>query len=297
MYRVKQVFMVVKANFRRWKNNPQIILAFLLGFVISFLLSNKVIDFAERFDTTLQMFESFIWTFGDAKSILMISLCLLLIFSDFPNLGNDVPLFLVRTTRFRWMLGQLIYVATATIIYVFFILISTCILSVNYSYPANLWSDTAAILGYSDIGRNVAIPSYVKVLERSFPYKCTMELMLLMMGYALLLSVIILFFNMCKKNMGMVAGVLFSGSGLMLNPTLISEWFDISPERMVDANIIFGWISPLNHATYYMHNFGYDNLPKLWMSYVFFATFILVFFILCLIKIRRYSFNFTGTQK
>ena len=297
MYRLKQIFMIVKVNFMRWNKNPQIVLAFGMGFVISFLLSNKVVTFAQQFDTTLQMFETFIWTFGDAKSILLISLCLLLLFSDFPNLDNDVPLLLVRTTRFCWMVGQVVYVMLATCVYVVFILISTCILSAKYSYPANLWSNTAAIFGYSKIGKNVAIPSYVKVMERSFPYKCTLELICLMLGYSLLLSILILFFNLCKKNMGMVAGVVFSGFGLLLNPTLVMEWFDIPKERLVDANIIFGWISPLNHATYYMHNFGYDDLPKLWMSYVFFAVAILVIFVLCMLKIRKYSFNFTGTQR
>ena len=29
------------------------------------------------------------------------------------------------------------------------------------------------------------------------------------------------------------------------------------------ARVIVGWISPLNQATYSMHNFGYDNLPSL----------------------------------
>ena len=62
------------------------------------------------------------------------------------------------------------------------------------------------------------------------------------------------------------------------------------------ANIIFGWISPLNHATYYMHNFGYDNLPKLYQSYIFFAVGSIVLFALSLWKIKRYQFSFTGTQ-
>ena len=62
------------------------------------------------------------------------------------------------------------------------------------------------------------------------------------------------------------------------------------------AYIISGWISPLNHATYYMHNFGYDNLPKLWMSYLFFILASALFFGLSLMKIKNYAFHFTGTQ-
>ena len=57
-----------------------------------------------------------------------------------------------------------------------------------------------------------------------------------------------------------------------------------------------GWLSPLNHATYHMHNFGYDLLPRLWQTYAIFGALILLCFLLALRAIRKYSFNFTGTE-
>lgn len=296
MLKIRQVYYVVTSNFRRWNKNPQIILCFLLGFIFCFLLSDKVMDFAVQHDTYLQGLEAFIWTFGDAQSILSISLLLLLLFADIPNLSNDVPFFMIRTKRSVWLLGQIIYLISATFIFVIFILLSTVILSATRAYPANMWSETAAILGYSGIGQNIAVPSFVKVMELTYPYQCSVHIFLLVIGYSLAMSSIILFFNLCKSNLGMIGGVLFSGFGIILNPTMVAELFGISYERIRYANIIFGWLSPLNHATYYMHNFGYDNLPKLWMSYLFFALFSLVFFIMSFWKIKKYSFDFTGTQ-
>ena len=108
MYKLRQILLTAFANFRRWKKNPQIILAFCLAFIVSFLLSDKVLVFAKEHDTILQMAEPFIWTFGDAQSVLIISLLLLLLFADMPNLGNDVPLFLVRIDRKVWVLGQIL---------------------------------------------------------------------------------------------------------------------------------------------------------------------------------------------
>lgn len=296
MLKIRQVYYVVASNFRRWNKNPQIILCFFLGFIFCFLLSDKVMNFAVQHDTYLQGLEAFIWTFGDSQSILSISLLLLLLFADIPNLSNDVPFFMIRTKRSVWLLGQIIYLISATFIFVTFIFFSTIVLSATRAYPANIWSETAAILGYSDIGQNIAVPSFVKVMELTYPYQCSVHIFLLVIGYSLAMSSIILFFNLCKNNMGMIGGVLFSGFGIILNPTMVAELFGISFERMRYANIIFGWLSPLNHATYYMHNFGYDNLPKLWMSYLFFALFSLVFFILSFWKIKKYSFDFTGTQ-
>lgn len=297
MYRIRQAWLVTMTNFRRWRRDPKIILVFGLAFVVCFLLSDKVIRFAEAHDTLLQLGEPFIWTFGDANSVLVVSLLLLLLFADMPNLGNEVPLFLIRIDRKIWMLGQMFYLILATIALMCFILLSTCLLAGARAYPANLWSDTAAILGYSSIGEQIAIPAFVKVLELSFPYECMLHIFGLMLGYSVLMAGLILYLNLWRGNGGMIGGIVFSGFGFLLNPEVIAQWFDISRQRMKLANIAFGWMSPLNHATYYMHNFGYDNLPKLWVSYVFFGAGCLLLFGLSMLRIRNYNFNFTGTEK
>lgn len=287
MYKLRQIFMIALSCFRRRKRSPQVWLAFGLGFVVSFLLSNKVVLFAERHDTVLQLFELFIWTFGDANSTLLISLCLLLLFADMPSLDNEVPFQLVRTSRARWMAGQILYLCTATLIFTAFVFASCCILS----------GDTAAILGYSSIGEEIAVPAFVKVLESTFPYRCTFHIFCLVLGYSLVMSALIFYFNLYRAQLGMIAGAVFSGFGFFLTPEILAKWFGIGEYEGAAANILFGWLSPLNHATYYMHSFGYDRLPKLWMSYVFFGVFGAVIFALALLRVRSYSFQFTGTEK
>ena len=118
-----------------------------------------------------------------------------------------------------------------------------------------------------------------------------------MAGYSVLMASLILYLNLWKGNGGMIGGIIFSGFGFLMNPEVIANILHLSQEQMKTANIAFGWISPLNHATYYMHNFGYDNLPKLWMSYGFFIVGSLFLFGLSLWRIKNYSFDFTGTQK
>lgn len=293
--KIKQSLYIARENFRGWSRNPQIILCFLLAFVFCFLLSDKVMQFAKEHDTHLQGMEAFIWTFGDSRSVLAISVLLLLLFSDMPKLSNEVPYIIVRTDRMTWMLGQILYLIAATFLFMFFILISTVFLSCERAYPANLWSDTAAVLGYSRIGERLAVPAFVKVLELTDPYRCTLHIFLLMTGYALTMAGIILFLNLVRSQGGMIGGVLFSVFGLMMNPDIVAEWFGISVERIRVANILSGWISPLNHATYYMHSFGYDNLPRLWQSYLFFLVVSALLFVCSLKKIKNYPFSFTGT--
>jgi hypothetical protein len=290
-----KILIITSAYFRKWYRDPKVWLSFGMGFVISFLLSDKVVSFSVAHETVLQVTESFIWTFGDAKSILLISLCLLLLFSDIPNLSNDVPFMLVRMNRRLWLTGQFVCVFLSTFIYVLFILLSTMLLSGANSYTANLWSNTAAILGYSGIGEDIAIPAFVKVLELSQPYQVMLHIFGLMLSYSLLMSGLVLTLNLYKGKLGMFGGVLLNCFGFLMNPETIVNIFHLTGARKDMAGIIFGWISPLNHATYYMHNFGYDMLPKLWMSYVYFAVLTLILFMTALHRIKKYPFNFTGT--
>ncbi len=295
MFKVRQIFYIVCSNFRKWHKNPQIILCFLLAFIFCYLLSDKVMQFAQEHGTYLQGTEAFIWTFGDSQSVLAISILLLLLFSGVPNLSNEVPYLMIRTDRSVWMLGQIAYLILAAFCFMLFILASTVFLSASRAFPANLWSDTAAILGYSKMGEGLAVPAFVKVLELTTPYQCSIHIFLLMTGYTVTMAGVILFLNLCRNNGGMVGGIIYSVYGLMMNPDIVAEWFGISMERIQIANILSGWISPLNHATYYMHSFGYDNLPKFWQSYLFYLIASALLFAGSLYKIRNYQFRFTGT--
>ncbi len=294
---VRQILLLTGLRFRQWRKSPQIRLAFGLGFVACFLLTNKTVLFAQAHGTVMQIFEPFIWTFGDAKSILLISLCLLLLFADMPNLGAEVPLMLIRTTRRRWMAAQILYLALATVIFTAFLLLSSCILCAQYGYPANKWSETAAILSYSPLGQKIAVPAFVKVLELTYPYRCTVQIFLLMLGYSMTLAGLMFLGNLLRARLGMVLGIAFSGFGLFLSPDTVSEWFHLSVYQTRRANILFGWLSPLNHATYYMHSFGYDNLPRLRESCLIFAAASAVLFLLAFRRSKQYAFCFTGTER
>ncbi len=295
--KIRKVFAVALACHRRSARDLNVYLAFALGFVATFLLTDKVVRFSERHGTSLQITEPFIWTFGDARSILLISLCLLLLFADVPKFDGATPFSLMRAGRRCYVAGQTVYVASMTALFVLFIFVSSALLSGKVSFAADMWSDTAAILGYSDVGSELTVPAFVKVLERSFPYGAALHVFLLLLGYSLVLSSVIFLFNLSQKRLGMAAGAAFSAVGAVLNPMLILEKLNISPLRLRVAKVIFGWVSPLNHATYYMHDFGYDDLPTLVTSYLIFAAAAAVIFALAVVRIGRYDFNFTGNDR
>ncbi|MCD7946389.1 MAG: hypothetical protein LUF81_07275 [Clostridiales bacterium] len=59
---------------------------------------------------------------------------------------------------------------------------------------------------------------------------------------------------------------VFSLYGFLLSPKWLEALLGLSEEELYWANVAVGWLSPLNHAAYHMHNFGYDLLPRLWQS-------------------------------
>lgn len=297
MKEIRQSFSIAGYNFRLWRGNPRILVTFLLAFILCFLLSDKAVTFAVEHNTTMQLVEVFIWNFGDSNSILLSSVLLVLLFADMPFLSSGTPFYLVRTDRRTWITGQVVYILAATTIYLIFVLASTVILSIQQSFAANMWSPTAAILGYTNAGERVAIPALVKTLEMSWPYQSMISIFGLMLGYT---SVMVLLMLACNLRFGQVAGVVsvlvFSLYGILMQPDTIQLILKLPDEAYYIANVIIGWVSPLNQATYHMHNFGYDKLPRLWQSYLIFFLLVVILYFASIRAAKRYQFTFTGTE-
>lgn len=297
MKEIRQSFSITGYNFRLWRGNPRILVTFLLAFILCFLLSDKAVTFAVEHNTTMQLVEVFIWNFGDSNSILLSSVLLVLLFADMPFLSSGTPFYLVRTDRRTWITGQVVYILAATTIYLIFVLASTVMLSIQQSFAANMWSPTAAILGYTNAGERVAIPALVKTLEMSWPYQSMISIFGLMLGYT---SVMVLLMLACNLRFGQVAGVVsvlvFSLYGILMQPDTIQLILKLPDEAYYIANVIIGWLSPLNQATYHMHNFGYDKLPRLWQSYLIFFLLVVILYFASIRAAKRYQFTFTGTE-
>lgn len=297
MKNLKQAFTVAGYNFCQWHRNLRIVITFVLAFTLCFLLSNKVVLFAQRYGTVTQVLEPFIWTFGDSDSILLASLLLVFLFSDMPFLSSGTPFYLMRTSRSVWLAGQAIYIVGATLLYLLSVMLFTAFVCIENSFVGNLWSQTAAMLGFSDAGKAIAVPAAQKAMVMVTPYECAVTILLLMILYSLLMAFIMLLFHLWKgPSAGMTSVFVFSLFGFLLSPDTIKTILNLSEQEAYIANIIVGWVSPLNHATFHMHNFGYDNLPRMGDTIAIFILLILLGFGISLKLVQNYSFIFTGTE-
>lgn len=89
---------------------------------------------------------------------------------------------------------------------------------------------------------------------------------------------------------------LFCIYGVLLNPENIQKILNLPEAFYYKARVGLGWISPLNHATYSMHNFGYDKLPVIGESFAIFLGELIILTILTIKKMKYYNFEFKGTE-
>ena len=119
-------------------------------------------------------------------------------------------------------------------------------------------------------------------------------------GWGIATGVMVMIMLVCNLRYGQAAGVVsvlvFSLYGILMQPDTIQLLLRLPDEAYYIANVTIGWLSPLNHATFHMHNFGYDKLPRLWQSYTIFISLIVICYFAAVRAAKRYNFNFTGTE-
>lgn len=292
----RQVTAAVRWNFLGFFKNPRVIITFLFSFILCFFLSDRAMMVADYYDSSMQALEPFIWTFGDADSILLCSLLLILLFLDLPKLSPFTSYMLLRMKKSRWLLAQFFYIFLVTVLYMAYVLLVTGILCMQKTYPGNIWSKTAALLAYSGMGRDLSVPSTVKVMESTTPVSCSFQIMVLLICYALTLSFLMLLFQMKSGRKAAIgAGLFYSLFGFLLNPDILAKILRKEEYEMFLVRRITGWVSPLNHATYGMHDFGYDVLPSIGQSCMIFLVLLLFLSFLSFYTLKKYNFSsFTG---
>ncbi len=292
---MRQICAAVRFNFLGFFRSSRTVIVFLLSAIVCYLLSGRVYEVVIRFDTPIQAAEPFIWTFGDSQAVLLVSLLLIFLFSDLPKLSAFTPFYLMRMTRRRWLIAQFCYVALVTALYVAFVLAVTVALCMKNSFSGDLWSETAAILGYSKTGQELHVPSTIKVMESVTPYGCMLQVGALMFGYSLTLGFLVLFGNLLSdRKYGMALSLGYSLYGFLLEPEVIGKLLGYENYQLYRIRSFVGWISPLNNAVYGMHDFGYDNLPTVAQSLLIFAGILATLALLSGRAARRYNFTFLG---
>ena len=296
MCNLREAFVCAGWNLYSLHKNPRFYMSLLLGFLLCWLLTDKTMAISRTYLTNVQLLEPFVWCYADDDSILFSALVMMLMFSAFPRLDTPASYLIFRTTRLNWLLGQIITVFILTLGYSLMILVSSMVMCIGCNvFVANNWSETATMLSFSPASFEVALTVMRKTVKLTTPYGCAVQIFLLLFQYVLLMSTIQLTFTVLKsRKAGIIAALVINFAGYVLTPDRFMTWLQLPMEMQYYANLLSAWLSPLQHATYTMHNFGYDLLPRVHTSYLILGGTSVALMIVSAIAMRRFSFNFTG---
>lgn len=274
MCKANRIYSCAQWNLYSIRKNPRIFCGFLLGFCLCCFLMQRIMECSILFHTDIQIFELFIWCFADSDSILFVSLAILLFLFQIPRLDTPAYYLIFRKGKMDWLLGQALTSALVSLSYTMFLLGSSMLLALGGSNVVwgNQWSDTATILSFAPENFQVALTVVRKTIKLTTPYDCAATIFFLMAQYILFLTLLNLLFSlMCGKKAGIVAVIVASLYGYLLNPEKLTVLLHVPEEVRYIANVIAAWASPLNHATYAMHRFGYGGFPSMLQSHMVFG--------------------------
>lgn len=282
------------SNIRLWHRNPKIIIPFIVALVCVFMLCQRISLFIRDNGFTVNIFEVFIAIFNDQYSILITSLLVIVILFDAPTTDPSTPYYLIRSGSRKWLIGQMIFLAFVSTVCVTFILVSSVLSVADRVYLSDDWSSFAFSISYSKADEIINIDRFVKTMNFSSPSMTALSMLILIFLYYLTIALTEMLFNMWHMSRkGGLAAVLFSFYGLMMTPSTIAGIFRLDEMKMYKANVAMGWLSPLNHATFDMHSFGYDRLPQLWQSCIIFCLLILILVLSSFRVLRDYEYDFS----
>lgn len=296
MCSLREAWVCAGWNLYSLRKNPRFYMSLLLGFLLCWLLTDKTMAISRTYLTNVQLLEPFVWCYADDDSILFAALVMMLMFSAFPRLDTPASYLIFRTTRLSWLLGQILTVFILTLGYTLMILVSSMVMCIGCNvFVANNWSETATMLSFSPASFEVALSVMRKTVKLTTPYGCAVQIFFLLFQYVLLMAMLQLTFSVLKsRRAGIMAALIVNFAGYVLTPERFMTWLSLPQELRYYANLLSAWLSPLQHATYPMHNFGYDLLPRVQTSYLILGGCTLALMLLSILAMRRFSFSFTG---
>lgn len=296
MFNPREAFVCAGWNLYSLRKNPRFYMSLLLGFLLCWLLTDKTMAISRTYLTNVQLLEPFVWCYADDDSILFSALVMMLMFSALPRLDTPASYLIFRTTRLNWLMGQVMTVFILTLGYALMILLSSMAMCIGCNvFVANSWSETATMLSFSPASFEVALAVMRKTVKLTTPYGCAVQIFLLLFQYVLLLAMLQLTFTVLKsRKAGIMAVLIINFVGYVLTPDRFMTWLQLPMDMQYYANLLSAWLSPLQHATYTMHNFGYDLLPRVHTSCLILGGASVVLMVISALAMGKFSFNFTG---
>lgn len=152
---LKTVFRISAQNFRKWQTDYRIwtIAVFLIILTLTYVDNIKKVSYVTGSGVPVWIFP---FLYSQFYTKVLFTLPVVLMFCDAPFVDNNRLFIMMRTTRTKWLGGQLLYIVTASGIYYLFIFVISFLSTIFYGDFSLEWGRTLTALAYNNSAANEA---------------------------------------------------------------------------------------------------------------------------------------------
>ena len=213
MDRMRKILACCGHNFRKWLSSPRMLaLVLLIGLILESSV-HELADFVRSNDLIINFWGLYPMLASQTQMRLLLSFGTLILLCDAPFVDEVQPYLLLRSGRWNWVWGQVLYMALAIIIYQLTVnLISGLLLWGQLSFSGVDWENGWMTIQYLDF--TMGLPELVSAPSRSVNFRMPTEAWIMsmtldFMGY-LLTGSLVFAVNQCfRGNKGVVVGGVF----------------------------------------------------------------------------------------
>lgn len=126
---IRKIWGVARTEYTGWITNPRVIILGVLLVFIKTLAIDPLTARAEKFGSTMIIFEPFIAVGNSGMLVLFIPLTFLILLSDYPKLGGNTLFYISRTSKRNWLCGQILFLIMAILTFLSAIFLSSLLFS------------------------------------------------------------------------------------------------------------------------------------------------------------------------
>mgnify|MGYP001064597478 CR=1 FL=1 len=281
------MFKIFRHQLRMALASPRFYISLFMGCAIQIVGIMPLFEYSQGIGKPLSILEGFVYFSCERYTISAVFLNIVFLVSDIPFSSENETYTLLRVSRRKWLIGKILYLLIACILYYLVILLTGIIFLSGNAYVGNFWSEPFYYLAQGmDIGEYSAYFPYSHILLLR-PLQAVLIGIALNIAYGFTMSLFLFFCNLkLPKTLGYAVTTLLHAVFYMILSVFQSSYY--------------ARYSLLGNSLLMYHNVHGEYrelLPSFVQSFLVFGIAIITLMILIFKEIQRYDFRITVGAK
>lgn len=224
----------------QWRKNPRIICVFLLALGYIYTIIEPIKSYASQIKTNCSPWILPFIT-SNADFVLILMLLFVVLVCDAPFLNSFQPYMILRSGKSPWIVGQIIYISMAALIYWVGIFLFCFISLLPTISLSNQWGTVLQTLAQTRAGSQIGMHFSIdyKIILNFSPVKAFLISLLLAWMVSVFIGLLIMCFNIfLNKSAGVIAAIILIFSQHFAYLCSGYWFYNISPISWISMSIL-----------------------------------------------------------